>query len=286
MPADATVSELIKTANVPAATATERHWIDAKPILKREPKGHVPTTAAPSVQDERPPADIGIVAGEDQNLDLGNAGGGARREHERRRERREAKTREEHPHIGGLLLRLKAAPNSEKAWESGAVGEDAVAAHLARRCPGVVILHDRRMPGSRANIDHIAIGPSGLLVIDAKRYKGKIEVRKLFLGDAKLVIAGRDRSKLVEGLKRQVDAVRAALAIVEQDVAVDGCFCFVNPAGQAGGSGLPMLRTLAIDGFPLYYPRKLSKRLNRPGPLGASEVAVLAETLIELLPAA
>jgi hypothetical protein len=142
------------------------------------------------------------------------------------------------------------------------------------------------MPRSRANIDHIAIAPSGVLVIDAKRYKGKIEVRKPLFGEEKLVVSGRDKTKLVEGLRRQVDAVRAGLALIEQDVPVGGCLCFVNPDGQAGGSGIPLLRTLTVDDFPLYYPRRLSKRLNRHGPVSPKQVGVLAEALVELFPAA
>jgi hypothetical protein len=51
------------------------------------------------------------------------------------------------------------------------------------------------------------------------------------------VIAGLKKTNLVEGLRRQVEAVKAGLAIVEQDVPVTGCFCFINPEGQAGGSG-------------------------------------------------
>ena len=47
---------------------------------------------------------------------------------------------------------------------------------------------------------HLAVVPSGVYVIDAKRYKGKIEVRKLFFGDAKLVIGGRDKTKLIAGV--------------------------------------------------------------------------------------
>jgi hypothetical protein len=226
------------------------------------------------------------MAGEPDDRDLGTAGAGARHQAERRRARREAKTREVHPHVGGLLFRFQDTPESERAWTDGAIGEEAVAAHLTARCPDVVVLHDRRMPGSRANIDHIAVAPSGVWVIDAKRYKGKIEVRKPFFGDAKLVVRGRDETKLVEGLKRQVDAVKAGLAIVEQGVPVGGCFCFINPDGQTGGSGLPLLRTLSIDGFPLYYPRRLSKHLNRPGPIDAERIPVLAEALVELFPAA
>ena len=41
----------------------------------------------------------------------------------------------------------------------------------------VVLLHDRRIPRSRANIDHIAVAPSGVTVVDAKAVKGKVRVR-------------------------------------------------------------------------------------------------------------
>lgn len=217
---------------------------------------------------------------------LGTPAASARRQHERRRAAREAKTREAHPYIGGLLLRLGEPPAHERSWRTGAIGEEAVAEHLAANCPEVPVLHDRRMPAGRANIDHIAIAPSGVLVIDTKRLKGKIEVRKPLFASEQLLVAGRDKTKLVEGLRRQVDAVRKGLALIEADVPVAGCFCFVNPDGQAGGSGIPLLRTLTVDGFALYYPRRLSKRLNRTGPVGRDQIGVLTEALVELFPAA
>ena len=119
----------------------------------------------------------------EREIDLGTAGASARREYERRRGKREAATRERHPHIGNLLLRLQSPPAGEVAWNTGAGGEEALGAHLAKRCPDVIVLHDRRIPRSRANIDHLAVAPSGVYVIDAKRYKGKIEVRKPFFGE-------------------------------------------------------------------------------------------------------
>ena len=61
--------------------------------------------------------------------------------------------RERHPRIGNLLLKLQDAPEHEKAWATGATGEEELAAFLSRRCPDVTVLHDRRMPRSRANID-------------------------------------------------------------------------------------------------------------------------------------
>jgi hypothetical protein len=59
-------------------------------------------------------------------------------------------------------------------------------------------------------------------------------------------------------------------------------FCFINPDGQVGGSGIPLFRTLSIDGLPLFSPRKLSKTLGRPGPLNEERIEVMAEVLIEL----
>lgn len=207
-------------------------------------------------------------------------------EYERRRGKREAATRERHPRLGNLLLRLQSPPTSEAAWSTGAAGEEAVAARLAKRCPDVIVLHDRRGPRSRANIDHLAVAPSGVYVIDAKRYKGKIEVRRPFIGDPRLMIAGRDKTKLVEGLKRQREAVRAALAGSRPTMPVHACFCFLNPDNQAGGSSLPLLRTLRIEGFPLFYPRKLSKHLNAPGPLDAESRQEAAELLATAFPRA
>lgn len=220
---------------------------------------------------------IGAMA-EGHEIDLGTPGGSARREHERHRARREAETRARHPRLGNLLLRVQTTPVGEANWDTGAAGEEALAAHLAKTCPDVIVLHDRRMPRSRANIDHIAIAPSGVFVIDAKRYTGKIEIRNPLLGSQRLFIKGRNRTKLVEGLARQREAVRAALAETVPEMPIQACFCFLNPAKQFGGSGLPLLRTLSIDGFPLLYPRKLSKRLNGPGelsPESRSEVSAL-----------
>lgn len=223
---------------------------------------------------------------EETEFDLGTPGGSARHEHERRRARREAETRESHPTIGGLLLRLQSTPASEAAWATGAEGEEALAAHLAKTCPSVLVLHDRRIPGRRTNIDHLAVAPSGVFVIDAKRYKGKIEVRKPLVGDPGFFIAGRNKTKLVEGLARQQELVRSALAAEVSEMPVHACFCFLNPTGQATGSDLPLIRTLRISGFPLLYPRKLSKRLNAPGALSDVSRREVAELLAAAFPAA
>jgi hypothetical protein len=111
-------------------------------------------------------------------------------------------------------------------------------------------------------------------------------VRKPFFGEPRLLIAGREKTKLVEGLARQRKAVRAALAETVPAMPVHACFCFLNPDNQAGGSGLPLLRTLRIDDFPLLYPRKLSKRLNAPGGLSPESRQEVSELLARAFPRA
>ena len=139
---------------------------------------------------------------------------------------------------------------------------------------------------SVANIDHIAVAPSGVYVIDCKRYKGKIEVAEPLFGKAKLKINGRDRTKLIDGLQKQVAHVRAALANVGEDVSVEGCLCFVAPEGFFVDVGLPVLRTLKINGYPLYYPKRLAKRLNQQGSITAEQAQRLQAELDRRLPPA
>jgi hypothetical protein len=221
-----------------------------------------------------------------QGPDSGDAGHSARRESERSRERRQLRT-PPRPRLLASLLGPSADEKRllarEKRWATGARGEELVAESLARRCPEVLLLHDRRMPHSRANIDHIAVAASGVYVIDTKRYRGKIEVRQPLFGAPKLKVAGRDQTKLVDGLARQVAAVEATLADLAPEVPIRGCFCFVVPEGFLADSGLPLLRTLKINGYPLYYPRRLARRLNRSGRLTRGQARDLHAALVERL---
>jgi hypothetical protein len=82
---------------------------------------------------------------EGPDLEVGAAGASGRREYERRRAAREARTRARHPHIGGLLLALQTTPEHERARASGAGGEEQLAAFLVRHCTEAIVLHDRRM---------------------------------------------------------------------------------------------------------------------------------------------
>lgn len=140
-------------------------------------------------------------------------------------------------------------------------------------------MHDRRIPRTRANIDHLAVAPSGVWVIDAKRYTGKISVSKPLFGAEKLTIGGRDRTKLVDGCDKQVALVAAAVADEWGEVPVHGALCFVD-------GDLPALGTLRMRGHVLVHPRGLAKRLNAKGTLAPEHIRSLAALLGSRFPSA
>jgi hypothetical protein len=221
-------------------------------------------------------------------FDPGPAGRSAQREHERRRERR--LNEPSRPLLLRVLLgrspREKRRLEEERHWASGARGEELLAQSLESRCPQVLLLHDRRLPRTRANIDHIAIAAAGVYVIDAKRHHGKIRISRPLFGAPQLRIAGRDRTSLISGLDRQVSAVRTALEDFAPDVPVHGCLCFVTPEGPLADIGLPLLGTPKIGGYALHYPRRLARRLNRPGSLAPERALAIREHLATRLPPA
>lgn len=63
------------------------------------------------------------------------------------------------------------------AWRKGAVGESLLASASAElAAAGFHRLDDRAVEGSKANIDHLFIGPPGLFVVDAKNWAGSVRV--------------------------------------------------------------------------------------------------------------
>jgi hypothetical protein len=58
-------------------------------------------------------------------------------------------------------------------WAKGADGERRTADCLASLPPSYVVLHDLHVPGSKANVDHLVIGPTGVFVVDSKAYTGE-----------------------------------------------------------------------------------------------------------------
>lgn len=217
------------------------------------------------------------------------AGGSARSQAERRRARQQARLlaeREARPVLGRLQQGLFPEVDAGAEWERGAVGEERLATSLHPLVEdGVIaVLHDRRIPGSTANIDHLVVAASGIWVVDAKRFRGRIKktIRGgLFSSRPVLTVDGHDRMKLVKGVRKQVDVVRTVLAECGIDpVPVRGALCFVD------GDWRLRRRPFSIDGLLVTWPKALRARLRTPGPLDADQRVQLGGVLAAALPPA
>ena len=214
-------------------------------------------------------------ASPEEPVEPGTPGASARREFERRSARREQRIRTAHPKLGGLIHALTDDPQSTRAWDVGAVGEERLGHRLNELATDTLrVLHDRRIPGSRANIDHLAVTPTGVYVIDAKKYRGrphlKVEGGLLRPRVEKLLVGSRNCTPVVDGVLKQVAVVRDQL---DDSVPVHGVLCFVEADWPLiGGS-------FTTRGVEALWPKKLYPRLRSDGPLDVETIATIHRTL-------
>lgn len=214
-------------------------------------------------------------------IESGHAGASARREYERRRTRDEARTRKKWGILGGVAVALSAEKPTTKAWETGAVGEERLGRRLDDAASeDLMILHDRLRPGTRMNIDHIAVTAEGVWVIDAKRYHGRPE-RKVTGGVLRpraehLVVGARDCTDLVEAMHGQM---RAVGEVVGDHVPITGALCFVNADWPLVGGAF------TVRGVEVLWPKKLVDRL-RGQSEGPHDVEAIVRRLAEHFPEA
>jgi hypothetical protein len=199
--------------------------------LTHDPQAPARWTPEPS-PESTPPLAVSDPTREPRSelfvVDAGTPGGSARREFERRQRARQDRVRAKHPKLGGLILALSDDPHCTRAWDVGAVGEERLGARLTELAGDALrVLHDRRIPRSRANIDHLTVTPTGIWVIDAKKYKGrpqlKVEGGIIRARTEKLLVGSRDCTKLVDGMLKHVQVVKAAIG---SDVPVHGVVGF------------------------------------------------------------
>ena len=120
-----------------------------------------------------------------------------------------------------------------------------------------VVLDDRKVPGTKYHIDHIVVAPSGVWVVNAHEFNGRVERRDVggwFKVDERLYVSGKDRTGLVDGIDRQVVAVESVLAKdgLEQ-VPVHAALCFVN--SEWGWFAKPF----SLSGVWVTWPQKLTE---------------------------
>ena len=220
-------------------------------------------------------------------LDPGVPGASAQREYDRRHARREDQARDKLGVLGVAIARMVEEPASTKAWAKGAKGEKRVGARLTKLLDGteVKLLHDRRIPGrGAANIDHIAVGPGGVTVIDTKNLKGKVRTDRvgglLVPRRGVLLVNGRDQTRFVRKMEEQIAVVRRILDEDNALVGVRGALCFADV------DGLPVLRHLSVDGIAIDGPKPIARLAGRPGQLSPSSIQELWSILARAFPPA
>ncbi len=219
-----------------------------------------------------------------QPIDGGTPGASARHRYEVLHERREAETRARLGNrLGGLVLRFTDEPQSIRAWGIGAQGEEELGAAFAA-VEGLRILNDRKVEGTKGNIDHILVAPAGVFVVDAKNYSGVVEVKNvggIFRTELRLYVGGRDRSKLGDALGWQLTAVRAALgaAGIQPMPPITPVLCFI-------GARWPRFRPPnEFEGVRLESADSLKGLMREPVALSAQAIEEVARTLSGALPA-
>jgi Nuclease-related domain len=166
--------------------------------------------------------------------------------------------------VAGWALRFRPSPDAV-AWRRGAAGERRTARLLdPLERQGWAILHDLAIPGSRANLDHLVIGPGGVFVIDSKQYRGQLPL------DA----SGRlwhGRYPLAPALRAvDFEADQAAQVLPDPDVVV-------VPIVAVHGPQVPWGKVV-MNGVPVVAARRLPSMLRAlPAVLGPERVAGLAD---------
>ena len=166
-------------------------------------------------------------------------------------------------------------PQTTTAWATGAAGERKTARALAKLPPDrFAVLHDRAIPGSRANIDHLVIGPPGVFVVESKLYKGKVTVK-----GGELLVNGR-RKPIIEQAHREAAVVQSALGAELARLGID-----VWPLLCIHGADLPW--TKKVLGVRIVGARGLGRTLrDMPTALQPADVQGLVDLAAQRLPPA
>lgn len=213
-------------------------------------------------------------------------GGSAAAEYEKRRLKEEEGVRNRFgrfPRLAELIIKVTEETADTAAWGKGARGEAALGTALGS-ISGVQVLHDRLRPKARAaNIDHIVVAPTGVWVIDAKHYSGKVEQvnRGTFFRPVHhLKVGGRRCDDLAEKVDKQVAAVTQALESAHPGVRVQGVLCFIGTEWDF------LAPPFDQNGILVIWPKKLYKMLAQPGPLDSQTIRAVHQTLSRALPPA
>lgn len=205
--------------------------------------------------------------------DANTPGASAQREYERRKANDEARIHAAWGRFGKIAVALTPEKQTTRAWAVGAEGEERVGARLDQLAgKSIRVLHDRRIPGTRANIDHIVVTPACVWVIDTKRYAGDAPEKRVEGGwirpRVERLWARGDKTKLVDSVWWQMEKIEEAVG----PVPIRGALCFIDASWGMLASPFTVNEVLVT------WPRDLAKRIVA-GAEGELDVDVVAATL-------
>ncbi|MFJ6215021.1 nuclease-related domain-containing protein [Streptomyces sp. NPDC092296] len=162
--------------------------------------------------------------------------------------------------VGGALLggwlHVRAAGAAAGRWSAGAAGEEATERLLAPLAEqGWVLLHDRAIPGSDANLDHLVVSRAGsVAVVDSKRWGRGAAVRAV---RGRLYCGPQDRDRQVRVLEWEAQHVARTLGVPVTPLMVVHGARVAGRRFRVGGvvvvapeQLLPVLRSLPAVGHP------------------------------------
>jgi hypothetical protein len=125
-----------------------------------------------------------------------------------------------------------------------------------------IVLHDLRVPGSRANIDHVVVAPSGVWVVDS-------EWRRELQPD----LDSRESATSVDAVGRHVDVVADAVRDRATELPIRAALCF----GSDHWGGDP--RAFWVEEVLVTHPADLVARIREEGPLDVETMGWIAARL-------
>jgi hypothetical protein len=150
--------------------------------------------------------------------------------------------------VFGIGLR-RTYRRSSVSWQVGAAGERRTAKMLGG-LPGWVVLHDRAIPGSRANLDHLMIGPAGVIYADTKNWGSKKSQLRVQGGE--LWYGRYPQTKALQTVRWEADRASRELGVPVEALVV------VHGAKVPGGS-------VMLEGVTVIPAKKLRRTVANRG---------------------
>lgn len=177
--------------------------------------------------------------------------------------------------LQSFYLRVK--PDPVTRWRRGAAAERRTGRHLARLDPAYFhVLHDRALPGSsRANLDHLVIGLTGVYAIVSRRWPPLTRLRAC---DGRLWAGPRPMNRLL------VVARGAARTVAERLSEDLGQRVEVRPIVAVHGTRMPRMG-LVFEGVTLRRANRTHRLIQRqPAVFTTAQVVAIAAAAERILP--